>query len=387
MLLWCGGFDRDLIETRVEAYRAAGIGLFVVLVGILAAITFTIFATIIMGHFDRRLLPFAAFWGLLVFQVDRSILVDPHYGQTGSGHWTRATRAPAYLLRVLLAVAVALLISEALVLIIFRPEIMHQVQADRTTVYDRTVTVVLAGSRSGTQRNIDGLNEQVRGYENAVKAGQTNVDTARERYDREVGGKLSPNAGNGRLAQREWDNYQRALTAYQKAVRIHDQKVPPLRDQIAELGARLRDLSDPASAGYRQLVADSDEIRRAGRLRNEPPGWLEQERAFRAFQRANPDDQAVRWIPRLLRAILLAVDLVPLSMKLVGGGSLYQSRLRDQGRHHRYVAELCQRRDRAQADEAIGLDVHRTEVSARLEREDLDHYLRTRIDHLRRPGP
>ncbi|WP_176308436.1 DUF4407 domain-containing protein [Micromonospora sp. NBS 11-29] len=371
----------------MEAYRAAGIGLFVVLVGILAAITFTIFATIIMGHFDRRTLPFAALWGLLVFQVDRSILVDPHYGPADSGRWSRVTRAPAYLLRVLLAVAVALLISEALVLIIFRPEITQQVQADRTTVYDRTVLTVLASSRSGTQRNIDRLNEQVRGYERAVAAAQTNVDTARDRYDREVGGTLSPNAGNGRLAQREWKNYQRALTAYRSATRIHDRKVPPLRDQIAQLGTRLRDLSDPASAGYRRLVADSDEIRRAGVLRDEPPGWLEQERAFRAFQRANPDDRAVRWIPWLLRAILLAVDLVPLSMKLVGGGSLYQARLRDQGSHHRYVAELGQRRDRAQADEAIGLDIHRTEVSARLEREDLDHYLRTRTDHLRRPGP
>src|SRR5918912_4302859 len=78
--LWCGGSDPMLLDTRIEYYRAAGVGTFVLLIATLAAVTFSLYITVVSGGFKPWYLPFALFWGLIVFFVDRSIVVDPSYG-------------------------------------------------------------------------------------------------------------------------------------------------------------------------------------------------------------------------------------------------------------------------------------------------------------------
>ncbi|MET7402762.1 DUF4407 domain-containing protein, partial [Dactylosporangium sp. NPDC005572] len=77
---WCGAFDHRLITTPVEAIRAAQVGMLVFLVGVIASVTFGLYATVVHGRLTPLTACFAVLWGIVVFCIDRSILGDPHYG-------------------------------------------------------------------------------------------------------------------------------------------------------------------------------------------------------------------------------------------------------------------------------------------------------------------
>jgi hypothetical protein len=79
LLLWCAGVDRAVLRTGSEALRYSGLGGLVVAVAALGATTFTVFAAVVMGHFQWYLVLFGLGWGLVILLIDRAIVTEPHY--------------------------------------------------------------------------------------------------------------------------------------------------------------------------------------------------------------------------------------------------------------------------------------------------------------------
>jgi hypothetical protein len=78
-LLWCAGVDSTLLRTQAEALRYSGPGALVVAIGALGAITVSIFAAVVIGHFRWYLVPFGLAWGTLILLIDWAIVTEPHY--------------------------------------------------------------------------------------------------------------------------------------------------------------------------------------------------------------------------------------------------------------------------------------------------------------------
>lgn len=417
--LWCAGADPDLLDTRVEVYRAAGTGIFVLLIAILAGITSTMYATLIAGHFSRLFLPFALFWAILIFFVDRSILVDPHYGNLGSyerradrtpvsagnlpedatypdeepgtDRWVRrhgwsAVRLPVYLLRVVVAVAVAILISEALVLMIFQPEIMETIRAERVDGYSTRVDQLVNARKWDLDREITQVESQIAGLKATDDLAAKNEADALATYKLEVQGKISPFPGQGRYADRLWKVYQGKITEHRKTTAAYLKALPGLQAEIKRLRQQQSSLAAAGTAEHAGLLQAPDMKLVAAEL-DAPVGWLEQERAFDRYRDQHPDNPELFVIPWVLRTLLLAIDLVPLGMKMLNGASVYGRRLREQGQRLRHADRRQIQVDRAHADLLAHRRAFQARVLTELDHERERYYRDQRMDHLReKPG-
>lgn len=422
-LQWCAGADPGLLTARVEHYRAAGIGLLVVLVALLATVTFTIYLTIITGVFHDWYLAAAVFWGVLIFAVDRSILVDPSYGDlagaerrgdrqpvsagaadpdatlvahpdddpsapaprraAGQRLWS-AVRVPVYLMRVLVAVTVAILISEALVLIIFRPEIMETVRTQRISAYETAVDNLALTRRSTIDHEVVALEQTLTELSRRVKESREAEQAALALYAKEVGGDLSGSPGHGPVARRLYEAWRRAsnqLQADQAALAAARARNQPRVDALQAERTALDDESSPQRAALR----DDPTVAALAATLDTPPGWLQQEKAFADYRAAHPDNAEVVLIPWLLRILLLAVDLIPLGMKLLTGSSVYGRRVAEQGQRARQHDRLQRRVDEADAALRAHRSLYHSHVITQLDRERQRRYRDNRTQFLRRP--
>ncbi|WP_212823589.1 DUF4407 domain-containing protein [Catellatospora sp. TT07R-123] len=415
-LLWCGGVDPGLLASRVETYRGASVGILVLVVGALASVTFTMYVTIITGQFRLWYVAAALFWGAIIFAVDRSILVDPSYGDLSAveqhadrqpisarvlpdpdatvpldvaGQARRRPRSlwpvvrlPVYLLRVVVAVTIAVLISEALLLIVFHPEIEEQIRADRLTAYTAAVDHVVAARQDDLNAEQVKLAVAVSARRDELKLKTAEADTAYGRYEREVKGLISGAAGHGPYAARLYAIWRTALDAKNNAQKALNRALADQEKGDRDLQAKQSALADETSVEHRALLADPA-IAEADAQRGQPAGWLRQEQAFRDFRAAHPGSTELVVIPWLLRILLLAIDLIPLGMKLLAGASIYGRRLSEQAQRVRYHDRVQLQVDRAAAD----LNAHRRAFQAQmlteLDNERDRHYRDRRADHLR----
>lgn len=79
ILLWCAGVERTVLRTGVEVMRYSGLGALVVAVAAIGATTFTIFASVVIGHFRWYLALAGVMWGTIILLIDRAIVTEPHY--------------------------------------------------------------------------------------------------------------------------------------------------------------------------------------------------------------------------------------------------------------------------------------------------------------------
>ncbi|WP_431918775.1 DUF4407 domain-containing protein [Micromonospora wenchangensis] len=409
-LLWCGGADPTLLETRVEYYRAAGVGLFILIIAFLGAITFGLYASVVAGRFQLWFIPFALFWGVLIFVVDRSIVVDPSYGslrrverhagRTGpavESPWPprpdgtarqadppwpgergmesgRAARPVMYLARLGMAVVVALLIAEVVVLLIFQPEIRRELAGQARQSYTATLLTLATAQSTQLQVQIDEDRRTMRANEEKVTAAKTEMDAAYQRYNLEVSGEGgSGDRGYGRAAEQLWRNYEQWESRYRQAQATRDRVNGGLQRDIDGLLRRQRELKTPGSGAYLDLEGTevARQVRAEGAMVD---GWLAQERAFRAFQQRNRDDWAVVWTPWLVRLLLVLIDLLPLSLKISTGSTIYGRRLRDRAARIRYADRALHHARLSDVQHAADLHAYRVGLTTRLHYDDDERY-------------
>ncbi|MET7401795.1 DUF4407 domain-containing protein, partial [Dactylosporangium sp. NPDC005572] len=305
----------------------------------------------------------------------------------GRGAGAHGVRGLVYLLRVGMALAVALLMSEAIVLLIFQPEIRQVIAGQRQERYDAAAATAVAAREAAIDRQVAALHVQIEDRERDVTAADEAQQVAYQRYVDEVQGRISPQPGKGPKALAEYQTYLDRLADLRTARDRLDQTRGEVEPKVAALGTERAALRDPTSGPYRDL-RDGDARWHAADLdRQGPAGWLEQERAFAQYRAAHRDDWSVQGIPWVLRGLFVAVDLVPLSLKLLGGWSVYGRRVREQGAAERYADRRKVVAQRADVDADVELAALRNGVHRRIDLEGLRRYLRTRAGHLERTEP
>jgi hypothetical protein len=418
-LLWCSGSDPTLLETRVEYYRAAGLGIFILIIAALAAVTFGLYATVVAGLFQLWFIPFAFGWGVIVFFVDRSIVVDPSYGDltraegrfpmsgpgvrspwpppdapqaaasSGGDGWRRAAHSgrfggPARLLmytaRLGMALIVALLIAEVIVLLIFQPEIQKELKAQGQSAYQGTLLVLANAEIAAVSGEIADKQQTITGLDARITEAATDMNAALKAYNDEMSGAGGTKSyGNGPVAKALREVYEQKRAFHQVLVDERNR----MREQVAELVKLSGELAIPGKEPYERLKL-TDEARDADQLRQGVAGWLAQERAFRSFQDKHRDEVAVIVIPWLIRGLLLLIDLLPLSLKLGTAHTVYGRRLRDRAYRLRYADLSLHDARLDDIRHATQLHAYHVALATRLRYDSAEGYRRRRTDHLHR---
>jgi hypothetical protein len=431
-LLWIGGVDPDLLSSRLEYYRGAAMGTFVIIVALLGGVTFSLYVAVIAGRWEPWMLPFAAFWAVILFCLDRSILVDPHYGDlrraereadamprasiaspwppmpatespNGQQHtaagppdtkkgktaprlwlsWHLVSRAFIYVSRVAIAIIVAILISEVVVLLIFRPEIMLQAEANQNSAFQAKIAVLATEQQTALGLQIADLQARIKDNNASLSAPYNVMQQARANYLDEVGGHTVVNTpGFGPYAEKDLNTYLKALSAYNTDVQAVANANNGLRGQISSLTEEQAEYGSSSSASHASLQGTSAG-KQAYADTHGSIGWLDQEAAFSDYEHTH-GGLAVHWIPWLIRILLVLIDLLPLGMKLLSSSSVYGRRVRDQGQLARYGDRRGYPVRRADLDRGADLDDYRAALAALLDYQRRERYRRDRTDHLSR---
>lgn len=398
--MWLPGADPSFASTRAEAYRYAGLGMTMLMVAALAAVSFQLYAATVAGTYQWWMPVAATGWGLVILLVDRQILLERPYGRPDGRaadslagpvptrrhsaarlRESLAAMAPRLLiglLRVAIAVITALLISEAACLVIFRPEIEQVALRDRQVVFDSRIRQLSASAMADVDARIQLKQKELDTAQAEFLRCQQEHKQAVTAYEQEINNPSRP--GFGALAATNRKMVDDAAAAEEKA----GADLARISAELDTLTAEKGTWTNQSSAAMARL-RDGPEAAAARAERDAPIGWLERERALAIFQRENADNRSVVWIPWLLRVLLLIIDLVPLTAKLLDKRTLHGYRLRDQ-------AFLARRADRRML--ALQLDEIDAALAARrrqlhrvieLDEEREQRYLRHRVDHLHRP--
>jgi hypothetical protein len=431
-LLWIGGVDPDLLSSRLEYYRGATMGTFVIIVALLGGMTFSLYVAVIAGRWEPWLLPFAAFWAVILFCLDRSILVDPHYGDlrraereadgmprasiaspwpptpatespnsqqhTAGGppdakkdraatrlrlSWHSVSRAFIYVSRVAIAVVVAILISEVVVLLIFHPEIMQQAEANQNSAFQAKIAVLAKQQKTALGLQIADLQARIKDNSASLTAPYNVMQQARSNYLDEVAGHTVVNTpGFGPYAKSDFNTYLQVLRAYNADVQAVATANDGLRGQIGSLTQQQAEYGSSSSATYTSLQ-DTPAGKQAYTDTHGSIGWLDQEAALSDYEGTH-GGFAVHWIPWLIRILLVLIDLLPLGMKLLSSSSVYGRRVRDQGQLARYGDRRSYLVHRADLDRGADLHDYRAALAALLDYQRRERYRRDRTDHLSR---
>ncbi|MEU5551490.1 MULTISPECIES: DUF4407 domain-containing protein [unclassified Micromonospora] len=376
LFLWCAGVDRTLVETRSERYRYVGIGVFIVLIATLSAVMFALFGSVIRGGFTVALIPFAVGWGVLIFWADRSIMAEPNYGDlrhvdAGSGTrragwWSHGRQVSQYGFRVVIAIGAAFLVTEAVLLLLFQSEIRRELDRSHT---DQVAVAQRVDSR-GETAEIAALRSEKRANDDRVTAAEQAVTEAADA----LAGEADGSSGSGRpgfgqvAAQRETE-----LRRLRKVAR-------QTRDEVATANAVLDERIEKLQSD-RQSRIDASVAAITG-----DRGWITQERALHRFLQANRDNLLVLAIPWVLRVTLLAIDLLPVSLKLLAPPTLYDRRVRAQAELSAYRTRRWLEAGRDSVDQLADLDQVRANTLYDLAREEENYRKSTRLGHLRNGG-
>lgn len=363
--LWCGAVDEDLLETRLEYYRFANQGAFVFLIGVLASVSITLYLSSVIGGFSLAYLPAVALWAMLVFFLDRSIVAEPSYGDlassgqrlrprpaTGEPGRTPATRKAAYGFRIGIAFMVAWLIGDAIVLGIFRPEINAQLE--------KRHAAALSATLAPTEDQIKDLEQERERNDGQIAQLQQAVEAAKQEWQDELHGRIG---GTGEIGV---GPESRLLEQrYYRLLQETPRKVDPLQARNGAIGTQIDEKNALVAAIRSGVPAQLDktpELRTARDHIYGNQGWIEQEAALDDYLRENGTSPTVAVVPWLVRAILLAVDLLPLMLKLGSASTLYAQRMR--GR----AARICYE---GATDDEIAMDLADHEVSLHHSRAEL----------------
>lgn len=380
--LWCGAVDTSLLTSRTETYRFVNVGAFVVLVAVLAGASLTLISSTRAGGFTPWILPVALLWASVVFVLDRSIVAEPGYGDLrldsvhrragddATGAFAdpspppagRLARAGTYLLRVGLAVGVAWLIGEALLLSLFADEVERELNARHQAEFAQETARITAAN----DRLIEEGNRELTANASARTAATDQAETARGQVELErTGGRGSSGlVGPGANTQAEVDQARAAESVAAQTLESTTIRDAEIRADIADRQAENLAIESGDIDRFPSLVGARDAI-----FGNR--GFAEQEAALGDYLDRHSDQPTVVAVPWIVRGVLLVVDLMPILLKIATPYTVYGQRLRDRGtrqrQHDAVEAVLAARRlDRRASIEAFRIDLE-SEVELAIE--------------------
>lgn len=375
LLLWCGGTDPTLLATRVERYLFVNLGVWVVLVAGLAGVSVTVLGRSAFPTAPLSLvLGAAALWAVVIFVLDRSIVADPGYGALhppGRGALKRGlfrlgpalVRGGTYLVRILVAGALAWLIGEALVLGVFTDEVRREL----TVEHDRQFLAEADRIAAGSAGRIAELQRSIAGNTARREEAAAAAVAARARVDAEKAGGAgsSGRAGAGTNTEIELAAAQAAEQHARDLSRTTGEQDVRMQGEIDQLSA----LALAVRSGSTEAINESPVLRQARADIYANNGLAEQEAALGRYLTQHADQPTVFALPWVLRGLLLVIDLMPLLIKIRSRYTLYGESLRRRAREiHASDAGhgLARRRaDLARVQAEIDLEVEESNALAR----------------------
>lgn len=306
-LIWCSGVDADLLDGRQALMRQSSLGLLVVLVAAGSAAMLIGFLTTVQNGFALYQLAVAAAWFLLIFSIDRSILADitPDEKRTGfQAAVHHARRAPLYALRVAVSLAVAAVVAEIALLMLFQSEIQAELAHSNVaaTTQDQKAA---AEDRAAMQEKAEASVDYARRCDpKALQEKQNEVVRLSQALDDEKNG--TPGRSTG---QPGFKGAAQALERQLNAARAsQDAAVKDCDEATTAVADTMRNYDDQQA----EPTGDAADAREADH------GWVSQEAALGRVlaQRRADGGWLVVALPWLLRIILFALDLMPLALKL-----------------------------------------------------------------------
>ena len=250
---------------------------------------------------------------------------------------------------------VAWLIGDAIVLALFRPEITTQLNSRHAAAF----TAAANASLAPTEDQITDLQEQRERNDKQIVDLGKEVDDAYEEWQAELG-------GTGGTGERGVGPESQAVAG--AALRPQQQTsgaIADLRAQNDDIDKQIKAKNELVAAvrsGDPAKVDAVPELRKARADIYGNQGWIEQEAALDDYLREHGTSPTVAIVPWLVRGILLAVDLLPLMLKLGTASTLYGQRMR--GR----AARICYERA---TDDEIAMDLADHELSLHHSRAEL----------------
>ncbi|MES9536635.1 MULTISPECIES: DUF4407 domain-containing protein [unclassified Actinomadura] len=364
-----GVIDERLCWSPEERPRLAWQGVITLFTGCMAAVSMSFFLYRVFGH--PAVFAVALFWGALIFALDAWLI------SSAQGVVSGARKLVLFVPRILMAVLIAVVIAEPLVLRLFHEEIrqealqIRQVQAleyesrlrrcNPTTGLPSTSsdcagsTLSVAGFPAGVQADLDAkqrertqLTDQIRPIERKLDALEKR---AREECDGTGGTRRYGNGVNCKANRATFATYKKTSG------------IDGLHRQLAAVNAKITALTTDlgtGTAGYaanvNKRIAEQVAERKSAA---KGIGVLEEIKALHHLASRDTNAGAALW---LLRLLLIIVECAPVLTKLLGGTGKY-----DRLHEARLTANEVVHRRWVDAQTAAELD--RIEVAAAKEKE------------------
>jgi hypothetical protein len=283
---WCAGANISLLEQcRSDWHKFTAIGVFVLLVGLMAILSGTFFLTESLGVPYYFAIFGGVFWGFLILSVDRVMLA---FFQKGKGEWKRAIP------RILLSIFISLVINDPLLLKFFEGEINSKLNDVKT--------IKLQSVRSGSDKQArkKQLLDEMKPLQDRLARLQQLKDDAEQEKEKERGGIKSVNTtgktGEGSIYKIKSQIYEAAKTNYENEKLAFE----------AQINAKTDDL--------RKIEGEIDkEVGSTDVIESRAFGILNRQEALWAILREKP---ATAFIYLPLFFLLLGLETLPITQKL-----------------------------------------------------------------------
>jgi len=364
-LVFLTGADRDLIGSPVERARYITLAVLMVIAAVQAWYTGTTFMSVGLSQPFSYEVGFGLFFAAAVFAIDRSIIgfAAPFRLRPGTDDLAPPKKmSPALFIRIGVAIIVALLMSETLLLRVFAGDIGEQIQANQLAAKNAAVAQI----KKYYTPLIDPLQDQINDANNTVSSDAKTVAALQQKVDCQQTGCMGFTAGEGPGWRED------------KA---------ELNDAQAALGTALAEQKSVTATIQPQIDGlESDERTKISQAN----GPIDQANKFlsreEAFWQLTVKYGAVAATRLLLSLLLLGIDLAPLLTKLTGRTSIHDKRAyeadydlhreieehrksaRDRrearGRHDRNLSDLALADELAAADRDFSLARLQAEANA-----------------------
>jgi hypothetical protein len=308
-LLFLASVDRDQVGSRGERYRYQTIAVLMLLTGVQACYSAALFMAVSLGRSLRGEIWFGVAFAAAVIFIDRSII-----SYAPKARLDKKTRMPAtprklsgvLLVRLVIAIAAALLMSEMILLQVFAGDIGEQIQVNQLHAKQAADTQIEATYKA----RIAKLQQQITDAQNNVNQQKSKADAAYQAMNcqefgcRANGVTIAAGTGPGfRAAQQNYDSAQAALTDAQQHLQTVTSEVQPeINLDNAQEQTAINTAQGP--------ISNADKV-------------LSQEEALWQLMVTHGTVLATRIVLELL---ILGIDLAPILTKLSGRISLHDTR-------------------------------------------------------------
>jgi hypothetical protein len=294
--------DPEAVVPVRERHRSATLGLLMAVATAQAFYAATLFMSVSLGRPFLDQVGFGAVFALSVYLIDRSIISYPSAIKTDRQGNLRPPKKTSWVvgIRVMIAIAAALLMSEMILLQVFAADISEQIQADHIATTKATDKQI----KANYQGRIAPLQSQIDNAAKLVSSRNADVNNAIAAVNCQEFGcpaqHITPGFGPGyAVAKIKWQN---AVTA--QGIAQADLNSIQAKDQ-PQINS-LETAEQNAINGAQPAINHADKV-------------LSQEEAFGQLTLANNTVFAVRV---LLSLLILGIDLAPILTKLTGRTSL-----------------------------------------------------------------